>query len=134
VTTALENLDWLVDSLTRRTADIAHAILVSADGMPMARSAAFPPDRADQLAAITSGLTSLTQGAARCFAAGQVHQLVVEMDGGYLVVMSVGEGSSLAALASPQCDLGQVGYQMQLLIARVASALTPEIRAVPPGA
>jgi predicted regulator of Ras-like GTPase activity (Roadblock/LC7/MglB family) len=134
VTTALENLDWLVDSLTRRTADIAHAILVSADGMPMARSAAFPPDRADQLAAITSGLTSLTQGAARCFAAGQVHQLVVEMDGGYLVVMSVGEGSSLAALASPQCDLGQVGYQMQLLIARVATALTPEIRAVHPGA
>jgi predicted regulator of Ras-like GTPase activity (Roadblock/LC7/MglB family) len=134
VTTALENLDWLVDSLTRRTADIAHAILVSADGMPMARSAAFPPDRADQLAAITSGLTSLTQGAARCFAAGQVHQLVVEMDGGYLVVMSVGEGSSLAALASPQCDLGQVGYQMQLLIARVATALTPEIRAVQPGA
>ena len=112
MTTALENLDWLVDSLTRRTADIAHAILVSADGMPMARSAAFPPDRADQLAAITSGLTSLTQGAARCFAAGQVHQLVVEMDGGYLVVMSVGEGSSLAALVSPQCDLGQVGYQM----------------------
>jgi predicted regulator of Ras-like GTPase activity (Roadblock/LC7/MglB family) len=134
VTTALENLDWLVDSLTRRTPDIAHAILVSADGMPMARSAAFPADRADQLAAITSGLTSLTQGAARCFAAGQVHQLVVEMDGGYLVVMSVGEGSSLAALASPQCDLGQVGYQMQLLIARVATALTPEIRAVQPGA
>lgn len=134
MTTALENLDWLVDSLTRRTPDIAHAILVSADGMPMARSAAFPADRADQLAAITSGLTSLTQGAARCFAAGQVHQLVVEMDGGYLVVMSVGEGSSLAALASPQCDLGQVGYQMQLLIARVATALTPEIRAVQPGA
>src|SRR5690606_3376074 len=98
VTTAPANLDWLVDSLTQRTADVAHAILVSADGLPMARSAAFPPDRADQLAAITSGLTSLTQGAARALGAGQVHQMVVEMDGGYLVVMSVGEGSSLAAL------------------------------------
>ncbi|QEO13922.1 roadblock/LC7 domain-containing protein [Agromyces intestinalis] len=128
VTTAPANLDWLVDSLTQRTPDVAHAILVSADGLPMARSAGFPPDRADQLAAITSGLTSLTQGAARALGAGQVHQMVVEMDGGYLVVMSVGEGSSLAALAAPQCDLGQVGYQMQLLIARVATALTPEIR------
>lgn len=121
-------LDWLVDSLVQRTRDVAHAILVSADGMPMARSTDFPTDRADQLAAITAGLTSLTQGAARCFAAGSVQQMVVEMDGGYLVVMAVGEGSSLAALASPDCDLGQVGYEMQLLISRVNTALTPPAR------
>lgn len=133
MTTAPAELDWLVDSLTQNTPDIAHAILVSADGMPMARSGGFPPDRADQLAAITSGLTSLTQGASRCFAAGHVQQMVVEMDGGYLVLMAVGEGSSLAALASPDCDLGQVGYQMQLLIARVATALTPETRTATPG-
>jgi uncharacterized protein len=128
VTATTASLDWLVDSLTQRMPDIAHAILVSADGMPMARSANFPPDRADQLAAITSGLTSLTMGAARCFAAGGVHQMVVEMELGYLMLMSVGEGSSIAALASPECDLGQVGYEMQLLISQVASALTPEIR------
>lgn len=121
-------LDWLVDSLIQRTPDIAHAVLVSADGLPMASSNGFPADRVDQLAAIASGLTSLTQGAARCFAAGQVQQMVIEMDGGYLVLMSVGEGSSLAALAAPDCDLGQVGYQMQLLIAQVATALTPETR------
>lgn len=133
MTSTHAELDWLVDGLTQRTATIAHAILVSADGMPMARSADFPPDRADQLAAITSGLTSLTHGAARCFSAGGVQQMVVEMDGGYLVVMSVGEGSSLAALAAPDCDLGQVGYQMQLLIARVATALTPAARTAPPG-
>ncbi|MER7606928.1 roadblock/LC7 domain-containing protein [Nocardioides sp. NPDC057577] len=128
MTTAPAGLDWLVDSLTQRTPDIAHAILVSADGMPMASSVDFPPDRADQLSAIASGLTSLTQGAARCFAAGNVQQMVIEMDGGYLVLMAVGEGSSLAALAAPDCDLGQVGYQMQLLISRVASALTPDTR------
>lgn len=128
MTTAPAGLDWLVDSLTQRTPDIAHAILVSADGMPMASSVDFPPDRADQLSAIASGLTSLTQGAARCFAAGNVQQMVIEMDGGYLVLMSVGEGSSLAALAAPDCDLGQVGYQMQLLISRVATALTPDTR------
>ncbi|WP_256206798.1 roadblock/LC7 domain-containing protein [Nocardioides luteus] len=101
MTTAPAGLDWLVDSLTQRTPDIAHAILVSADGMPMASSVDFPPDRADQLSAIASGLTSLTQGAARCFAAGNVQQMVIEMDGGYLVLMAVGEGSSLAALAAP---------------------------------
>ena len=126
--TIAADLDWLVDSLARQTPDIAHVILVSADGMPMARSAQFPQERADQLAAIAAGLTSLTQGAARCFAAGPVQQMVVEMEQGYLVLMSVGEGSTLAALASADCDLGQVGYEMQLLIARVATALTPERR------
>ncbi|WP_028659293.1 roadblock/LC7 domain-containing protein [Nocardioides insulae] len=128
MTTAPAGLDWLVEGLTQRTPDIAHAILVSAEGLPMASSSGFPSDRADQLSAITSGLTSLTQGAARCFSAGAVQQMVIEMDGGYLVVMQVGEGSSLAALASPECDLGQVGYQMQLLIAQVATALTPATR------
>jgi hypothetical protein len=127
-------LGWLIDNLTQRVPDISHAILVSADGLPLARSAQFPPDRGDQLAAIASGLTSLTQGAARCFSAGAVRQLIVEMDQGYLFVMSVSEGSSLAALASASCDLGQVGYEMSLLISRVASALTPELRAQLAGA
>lgn len=126
---ATTDLGWLIDNLTRQVPDIAHAILVSADGLALARSAAFPPDRADQLAAIAAGLSSLTQGAARCFGAGEVRQMIVEMDQGYLFVMSVSEGSCLAALASASCDLGQVGYEMSLLISRVASALTPALRA-----
>src|ERR1700710_2188326 len=113
---------WLIENLTRQVPDIAHAILVSADGLPLARSAGFPTERADQLAAIASGLTSLTQGASRCFGAGPVRQMIVEMEQGYLFVMSVSEGSCLAALASPTCDLGQVGYEMSLLITRVAHA------------
>jgi predicted regulator of Ras-like GTPase activity (Roadblock/LC7/MglB family) len=120
---------WLIENLTRQVPDIAHAILVSADGLPLARSAGFPTERADQLAAIASGLTSLTQGASRCFGAGPVRQMIVEMEQGYLFVMSVSEGSCLAALASPTCDLGQVGYEMSLLITRVAAALTPALRA-----
>jgi uncharacterized protein len=125
---------WLIDSLARQVPDIAHAILVSADGLPMARSADFPTDRADQLAAITSGLNSLAKGAAHFFNAGVVRQMVIEMDQGYLFVMSVSGGSCLAALASTSCDLGQVGYEMSLLISRVAKALTPAKRVQSSGA
>jgi predicted regulator of Ras-like GTPase activity (Roadblock/LC7/MglB family) len=131
---ATAEVGWLIDNLARQVPDIAHAILVSADGLPMARSADFPADRADQLAAIASGLTSLTHGAARCFNAGEVRQMIIEMDQGYLFVMSVSEGSCLAALASATCDLGQVGYEMSLLITRVATALTPAKRVQPSGA
>lgn len=133
-TPATAEVGWLIDNLARQVPDIAHAILVSADGLPMARSADFPADRADQLAAIASGLNSLTQGAARCFSAGDVRQMIIEMDQGYLFVMSVSEGSCLAALASATCDLGQVGYEMSLLISRVAKALTPAQRVQPSGA
>jgi predicted regulator of Ras-like GTPase activity (Roadblock/LC7/MglB family) len=122
------DLGWLIENLTRRVPDIAHVILVSADGLPLARSAGFPRERADQLAAIAAGLSSLTQGAARCFGAGDVHQTLVEMDQGYLFVMSVSEGSCLAALAGAGSDLGQVGYEMSMLISRVAGALTPALR------
>jgi hypothetical protein len=48
--------------------------------------------KADQLAAIASGLASLTQGGARCMDGGLVKQTVVEMDRGLLVVMAISEG------------------------------------------
>jgi predicted regulator of Ras-like GTPase activity (Roadblock/LC7/MglB family) len=50
------------------------------------------------------------------------------MDGGFLFLMSMGEGAALAALAARQCDVGQVGYEMALLVERVGNALTPSAR------
>ena len=46
----------------------------------------------------------------------------------------LGLPTCLAALASATCDLGQVGYEMSLLISRVANALTPALRAQLSGA
>ena len=100
----------------------------SADGLLLAASRDLPRDRADQLAAIASGLVSLTQGAARCFEGGAVLQTVVEMDNGFLFLMSISDGSSFAVLAARSCDVGQVGYEMALLVDRVGEALTPAPR------
>lgn len=58
---------WLVDGFTQRVPGVAHAAVVSADGLLMASSAGLPRDRADQLSAVASGLGSLTNGAALCF-------------------------------------------------------------------
>jgi hypothetical protein len=43
---------------------------------------------------------SLTQGASRCFEGGAVLQTVVEMDNGFLFLMSISDGSSFAVLAA----------------------------------
>ncbi|RKT56588.1 roadblock/LC7 domain-containing protein [Saccharothrix australiensis] len=131
MTTAAEELDnfsWLVDDFVSRVAGVAHAIVVSADGLLLASSERLPVDRAEQLAAVASGLVSLNLGAARCFEAGDVKQTVVEMERGYLFLMSISDGSCLAVLAAPNCDIGLIGYAMTRLVERVGVQLTPEIR------
>ncbi|MBW4721147.1 roadblock/LC7 domain-containing protein [Saccharothrix obliqua] len=131
MTTAAEDIDnfsWLVDDFVSRVAGVAHAIVVSADGLLLASSERLPLDRAEQLAAVASGLVSLNLGAARCFEAGDVKQTVVEMERGYLFLMSISDGSCLAVLAAPNCDIGLIGYAMTRLVERVGVQLTPEIR------
>ncbi len=124
-----QSLNWLVDSFVRNTPGLAHAAVVSTDGLLVAVSDRLDRARADQLAAIASGLESLTRGAARLFGAGSVNQTVVEMEKGFLFVMSVSDGSCLAVLASPSCDVGVVGYEMAMLVTKVGDVLTPQLRA-----
>ena len=124
-----ERFGWLVDDFVNRVAGVAHALVVSSEGMPMTASAYLPRDRADQLAAVASGLVSLAQGAARCFDAGPVVQTVVELEGGIMLLMSIGDGASLAVLAAPTCDIGLVGYEMTLLVDRVGQQLAAQPRA-----
>jgi predicted regulator of Ras-like GTPase activity (Roadblock/LC7/MglB family) len=124
-----QSLNWLVESFVRTTAGVAHAAVISTDGLLVAVSERLDRARADQLAAIASGVESLTQGAARLFQAGPVNQTVVEMEKGFLFVMSVRDGSCLAVLATPSCDVGLIGYEMAMMVAKVGEVLTPQLRA-----
>jgi len=123
-----QDLNWLVSEFAVRVADVAHAAVVSADGVPLALSEDIPEEYSEQLAAITSGLSSLMQGAARIFEAGMPTQALVEMQGGLMLVKSVSDGSSLAVLASPDCDTDLISYEMSLLVEAVGEVLTPAIR------
>lgn len=122
------NLDWLATRFVTEVSDAAHAILVSADGLLMAASSSIPLDRAEQVAAVSSGLSSLAVGAARLFDGGSVLQTVVEMEHGYLMLMSVGDGSNLAVLTHEAADIGQVGYEMALLVERVGATVQAQAR------
>ena len=129
MTESLErDLDWVVSRFADDVAGAAHAILVSADGLLMAASAGLPDDRAEQVAAVSSGLASLAVGASRLFDGGAVLQTVVEMQHGYLLLMSVGDGSHLAVLTQDSADIGQVGYEMALLVVRVGRAVQAQPR------
>jgi predicted regulator of Ras-like GTPase activity (Roadblock/LC7/MglB family) len=97
----------------------------------MAASASIPGEHGEQLAAVSSGLASLAVGAAQLFEGGAVLQTVVEMERGYLMLMSVGDGSNLAVLTEASADIGQVGYEMALLVERVGRSVQAQARVVP---
>jgi len=124
-----QDLNWLVTDFTMRVTDVAHAAVVSADGVPLALSEYIPREFVEQLAAITSGLASLMLGAARIFEAGRPLHALVETEAGLLVIMSISDGSSLAVLAASDCDTDLVSYEMTLLVEAVGEVLTPAIRA-----
>jgi predicted regulator of Ras-like GTPase activity (Roadblock/LC7/MglB family) len=124
----MQNISWLLNTFAYQVPGVAHVIAVSADGLLLSSSQDLPVERADQLAAITAGVISLTEGASRAFDGGPIRQTIIEMDDGYLFLMAVSDGSALAVLAARACDVGQVGYEMALLVDRVGGALTPATR------
>lgn len=122
--------DWgfLLDQLCGQTLGVAHALAVSADGLSVAKSRHLAQEHADRLAAFTSGLASLTNGIASLMTAEPVEQTVVDMRDGRIVVMAIGDGSVLTVLAAKDADIGQIVYEMAMMINRVGEALTPEAR------
>lgn len=122
-----DNLNWLVETFVKRVRGVLDAIVVSSDGLAIALSEGLGQGGAHQLAAVASGLTSLSDGAAKCFGGGNVQQIIVELAGGYMFFMTIADGSALAVLCDRRCDVGLVGYEMALLSKRVGTVITPAL-------
>lgn len=121
------DVGWLVTSFVEGTADVADAIVVSSDGLLLAISPRLERTAADKLAAIVSGLRSLSEGVSTVTGRGGFSQAMIELADGYLVVSAISDGSSIGVIADRHADLGAVGYGTTLLVERVGSALTPAL-------
>lgn len=117
-------LDWLLDDLVIRVAEVRHAVVLSGDGLAVGSSTTLARDDAEHLAAVASGFHSLAKGAGRHFRAGDVRQTMVEMDDGFLFVAAAGDGSCLAVLSSADADMGLIAYEMARLVKRVGEHLS----------
>ena len=127
MSTEAANFSWLLGNFVKNVPGVQHTLVVSADGLLMAMSDELDRTQGDQMAAIVSGLSSLTRGAARQLGGGTVRQSIVEMDELFLFTTSISDGSVLAVVADATSDVGMVGYEMTLLVTRAEAVMTPQL-------
>src|SRR5881398_1671733 len=109
-------LDWLMADLAERTIGVRHAVLLSADGLLMARSSSLPQADAEHLAAAASAYRSLSRGTGRHFGLGGARQTMVELDHAYLLV------------TQEDADLGLVAYEMNRVVQQAGPHLASQPR------
>jgi len=127
--TAGSRLGWLMNDLVERVVGVRHAILLSVDGLLMARSEGLPRADAEHLSAVGSAFRSLSHGAGRRFGLGGVRQTVVELETAYLLVAEAGPHACLALLVDEAADLGLIGYEMNRVVHQAGQHLTSPPRA-----
>ncbi|MFE9427229.1 roadblock/LC7 domain-containing protein [Kitasatospora sp. NPDC006697] len=120
------DLDWLLENLLAGTPDSRHALVLSADGLKLCHSAGLSEDQADQLAAIASGIQSLSHGASIEFGdgTGGVRQSMTEFHGGILCIVEAGQGAHLAVVTEESADVGLVGHNMHGMVEQLGELLT----------
>lgn len=124
-----DRFGWLIDSFANTVLGVAHAVVISVDGLTLTSSARLPAERAEELAAISAGIIGLNKSASKTFDAGEVVRTIVQMDEGALLLTSIGDAACLVVLAEFGCDITQVAYEMTVLVDQVGQILTPELRA-----
>ncbi|MDB1090106.1 roadblock/LC7 domain-containing protein [Streptomyces sp. ACA25] len=124
-------LDWLLDDLGQRLPRVRHVLLLSSDGLVTSASKSLDRADAEHLAAVSSGLHSLARGVGQHFRCGDVRQTMIDFDDGVLFVTAAGDGSCLCVLTGPEADIGQVGYEMTLLVNKVGEHMGLASREAP---
>ena len=117
------SLDWLLDDLVSRVAQIDKAVILSRDGLAIGASTDLSREDAEHLAAVAAGFQSLARGFGQHFDCGIPLQTIVELESAYLFVTAAGEGSCLAVLANAGADAGLIAYEMAVLVKRVGQHL-----------
>ncbi|MGW0552204.1 roadblock/LC7 domain-containing protein [Streptomyces altiplanensis] len=119
------NFDWMLKELADGVPQVQQIVVLSADGLRIARHGG-DPDVADRLAAACAGLQSLAAAVAVEIphSEGKMRLVVIEVDGGLFYLMAAGTGAYLAVLADETVDAGLMGARMRDLVIRIGAHLT----------
>ena len=111
--------------------EVEAAAVISPDGLPMA--SALPPDvEEDRLAAMSASLLTLGERAAEGLDKGELAQVLVEGEQGYVLLMSAGPDALLVAVMSREAKVGLVLFEMRRAAASIAAVMDGSYRQVAP--
>lgn len=111
-----------LDDFIRSSPDVEAAAVVSFDGLPMA--SALPPDlEEDRVGAMSAALLSLGEQAALGLGRGQLNQVFVEGEHGFVFLMSAADQAVLAAVATRTAKIGFMLFEMRKAATRIGGVL-----------
>jgi predicted regulator of Ras-like GTPase activity (Roadblock/LC7/MglB family) len=127
-TTPGSELNWLLDDFGARVEHFQQAVILSRDGLTIAASSNLLRESAEHLSALAAGVQSLARGAGEHFSAGQVRQIIIELEQAFLFITAAGQGSCLAVLCEAEADAGLIAYEMAMLAKRAGPHLASRPR------
>ncbi len=101
---------------------IEASAIVSVDGLIIA-SALPAGSEEDRVSAMSAAMLSLGERIAMELGRGNLEQVYIKGDRGYVILMSVGEESVLTALTTPSAKLGLVFLEMRRAVATLSKLL-----------
>ncbi|MFY1636153.1 roadblock/LC7 domain-containing protein [Solwaraspora sp. WMMB335] len=125
------DLSYLLDRFGQSVADVRSSVVLSADGLLLARSSDLDQTAADQLAAVAAAVNGLARGAARQHGWGHSRKTIMEMESAYLFITALGPDNSacLAVSAEITADVGQIAFEMAVLSGQAGAFFAPGARA-----
>ncbi|MFF3381233.1 roadblock/LC7 domain-containing protein [Streptomyces sp. NPDC002680] len=119
------NFDWMLKALADGVPGVQQIVVLSADGLRIARYGG-DPDAADRVAAACAGLQSLAGAVAHEIPGsdGTMKMVIIEVTGGYFYLMAAGPNAYLAVLANVVAEPGSMSHHMRDLVVRIGEHLT----------
>ncbi|MEV0847499.1 roadblock/LC7 domain-containing protein [Streptomyces sp. NPDC049954] len=118
---------WLLERFATESAGVVDAIAVSSDGLLIAVSRPDGHDDSERLGAVISGMLSLAAGASANYGLGDLGRIIMDYQGGRLLVTALGSGAVLGVVASTEAKLADVAYEMTLFTERAGAVISPEL-------
>lgn len=129
--TKAERLAGALNDFIAASPDVEAAAVVSFDGLAMA--SALPDDMdEDRLGAMSAALLSLGEQAAQGLGRGELNQVFVEGEHGYVFLMSAKDQAVLAAVADKAAKIGLMLFEMRRAAAAVGGVLEERAAVVSP--
>ena len=130
-TSKAERLASALNDFISSSPDVEAAAVVSFDGLAMA--SALPDDvDEDRLGAMSAALLSLGEQAANGLGRGELSQVFVEGEHGFVFLMSARDEAVLSAVTSRQAKIGLMLYEMRRAADVVGAVLAGDDAATAP--